>query len=60
MVLCPACGNKRCPNAADHELGCTGSNEAGQAGSAYEHGSGFATARRHSLRSATLGENGDA
>lgn len=46
MVLCPSCGNKRCPHAADHEFACTGSNEPGQAGSAYEHGSGAATIRR--------------
>jgi hypothetical protein len=35
MVLCPTCGNKRCPKANDHRNGCTGSNEPGQAGSAY-------------------------
>jgi hypothetical protein len=32
MILCPTCGNKRCPKASDHELACTGSNESGQAG----------------------------
>ena len=36
MVLCPTCGNKRCPKATNHELACTGSNEPGQAGSVYE------------------------
>lgn len=36
MVLCRTCGNKRCPRATDHLLGCTGSNEPGQPGSAYE------------------------
>lgn len=36
MVLCPICGNKRCPKASNHELECTGSNEAGQKGSVYE------------------------
>jgi DNA-directed RNA polymerase subunit RPC12/RpoP len=36
MFLCPKCGNKRCPKATDHRLDCTGSNEPGQAGSAYE------------------------
>lgn len=46
MILCPECGNKRCPHAADHELECTQSNEPGQAGSAYEFGSGAASARR--------------
>lgn len=35
MILCPICGNKRCPHASDHRLGCTGSNEAGQPGSVY-------------------------
>lgn len=35
MVLCPACGNKRCPRANDHWHECTGSNEPGQVGSAY-------------------------
>lgn len=36
MVLCPTCGNKRCPHATDHDLACTNSNEPGQKGSAYE------------------------
>lgn len=35
MILCPVCGNKRCPHASDHELACTGSNESGQPGSVY-------------------------
>jgi Zn finger protein HypA/HybF involved in hydrogenase expression len=35
MVLCPECGNKRCPRATNHELKCTGSNEPGQEGSIY-------------------------
>ena len=35
MILCPECGNKRCPKASDHRLDCTGSNEPGQAGSVY-------------------------
>jgi hypothetical protein len=35
MLLCPACGNKRCPKASDHELACTGSNEPGQPGSVF-------------------------
>lgn len=29
------CGNKRCPKATDHTLGCTRSNEPGQEGSIY-------------------------
>ncbi len=36
MVLCPVCGNKRCPRARWHENECTGSNEPGQAGSRFE------------------------
>lgn len=35
MILCPECGNKRCPKASDHRLACTGSNESGQEGSIY-------------------------
>jgi len=35
MILCSTCGNKRCPHANDHRNACTGSNEPGQAGSAY-------------------------
>jgi hypothetical protein len=35
MVLCPTCGNKRCPHANDHRHACTGSNEPGQPGSRY-------------------------
>jgi hypothetical protein len=36
MILCPVCGNKRCPHASDHRLACTASNEPGQAGSVYD------------------------
>lgn len=35
MIVCPECGNKRCPKASDHTLACTGSNEPGQPGSVY-------------------------
>lgn len=35
MILCVKCGFKRCPHANDHNNECTGSNESGQAGSAY-------------------------
>jgi hypothetical protein len=35
MVVCPICGNKRCPHATDPALPCTGSNEPGQPGSIY-------------------------
>ena len=36
MILCPDCGNKRCPKASDHSLACTGSNNRGQPGSVYQ------------------------
>lgn len=35
FVVCPECGNKRCPHANDHQNACTGSNEPGQEGSGY-------------------------
>ena len=35
FVVCPECGNKRCPHANDHRNACTGSNEPGREGSAY-------------------------
>ena len=35
MILCPECGNKRCPKASNHILPCTNSNEPNQAGSVY-------------------------
>jgi len=35
MILCPTCGNKRCPKATDHGNTCTNSNEPGQVGSNY-------------------------
>jgi hypothetical protein len=35
MILCPTCGNKRCPHVTDHNLACTNSNEPGQPGSRY-------------------------
>lgn len=30
MILCPDCGNKRCPQAINHRFKCTGSNEPDQ------------------------------
>ncbi len=36
MIVCPTCGNKRCPHSTDHNLPCTNSNDPGQAGSRYE------------------------
>ena len=36
FIVCPKCGNKRCPHATDHNLECTNSNEPGQKGSRYE------------------------
>ncbi|MGL4648195.1 MAG: hypothetical protein ACRC1H_02205 [Caldilineaceae bacterium] len=35
MIVCPTCGNKRCPHASDHALPCTGSNAPGQPGSVF-------------------------
>lgn len=35
MIVCPDCGNKRCPKATDHRLGCTKNNDPGQLGSRY-------------------------
>jgi hypothetical protein len=35
MILCPTCGNKRCPHSTDHNLDCTNSNDPGQPGSRY-------------------------
>lgn len=35
IILCPECGNKRCPRASDHDLSCSGSNDPGQPGSVY-------------------------
>lgn len=32
MILCPNCGNKRCPQAQDHRMKCTRSNNVGQIG----------------------------
>jgi hypothetical protein len=32
MILCPKCGNKRCPKAEWHDYQCSGSNETGQVG----------------------------
>lgn len=36
FVICPQCGNKRCPHAHNHALACTGSNAVGQPGSSWE------------------------
>lgn len=32
MIVCPICGNKRCPKASDHRFKCTNSNASGQVG----------------------------
>lgn len=37
MVICPDCGNKRCPKATHHNNACTNSNDIGQKGSSWEH-----------------------
>ena len=36
MIVCPTCGNKRCPHSTDHNLECTNSNDPGQPGSRYQ------------------------
>ena len=36
FIVCPDCGNKRCPKSTDHNLACTNSNDPGQPGSRYE------------------------
>lgn len=36
FIVCPDCGNKRCPKAFNHALACTASNEPGQVGSSYQ------------------------
>lgn len=46
MRFCPACGNKRCPKANDHRHACTGSNEPGQPGSAYQLTGGITSAQK--------------
>jgi hypothetical protein len=35
FIVCPNCGNKRCPKATDHTYACTNSNNSGQEGSIY-------------------------
>ena len=45
MVLCPDCGNKRCPKAHNHENACTNSNDVGQKGSSWEHVKPFAPSK---------------
>lgn len=37
FIVCPDCGNKRCPKGTNHALACTNSNEAGQPGSEWEN-----------------------
>lgn len=37
FVVCPECGNKRCPRAHNHDLACTNSNAVGQPGSSWEN-----------------------
>lgn len=35
FIVCPTCGNKRCPKATFHENECTNSNDPEQPGSRY-------------------------
>lgn len=37
FIVCPDCGNKRCPKANHHDNACTTSNAPGQPGSSWEH-----------------------
>ncbi len=37
FIVCPDCGNKRCPKATNHDFKCTDSNEPGQEGSFYSN-----------------------
>ena len=46
MIVCPVCGNKRCPHASDHREACTASNEPGQVGSRYGFWADWAEGRR--------------
>lgn len=41
MILCPECGNKRCPKASNHRCKCTKSNEPGQPGSVFANAPEF-------------------
>lgn len=36
FIVCPECGNKRCPKATHHDNECTNSNEDNQPGSRYD------------------------
>lgn len=36
FIVCPTCGNKRCPKATNHRLACTNSNEPEQEGSRFK------------------------
>jgi hypothetical protein len=38
MIVCPDCGNKRCPKATFHDNPCSGSNAPNQPGSSYQYG----------------------
>jgi hypothetical protein len=53
MVVCPMCGNKRCPHANDHRNVCTDSNEPGQPGSSWAHVKPFAKRMRQSRPKST-------
>lgn len=53
MILCPTCGNKRCPHATNHNHACTGSNDPGQEGSEYQF-AWSAQAERDAIKQATI------
>lgn len=50
MIVCPTCGNKRCPHATDHRNECTNSNDPGQPGSSYAHCAAPVAAQPNGLR----------
>ena len=44
MLLCPECGNKRCPKAEDRRRRCSGSNALGQPMTEWEHAPSYTLA----------------
>ncbi len=54
MILCPKCGNKRCPHARNHENECTGSNDLDSAHTAISDEDGGEQRKGDALRALTL------
>lgn len=59
FVVCPDCGNKRCPKANDHRNACTNSNEVGQKGSSWEHVKPLAQPAQEPVAWTTMPESED-